>query len=74
MSNKQGDLWGSSIDNGGVGYCCLAEVRTYETIEQGKPATPFMKAGDTVRIEMFDRDGKSIFGTIHNTVIAKDAS
>ena len=74
VSNKQGDLWGSSIDNGGVGYCCLAEVRTYETIEQGKPATPFMKAGDTVRIEMFDRDGKSIFGTIHNTVIAKDAS
>lgn len=70
VSNKQGDLWGSSIDNGGVGYCCLAEVRTYETIEQGKPATSFMKAGDTVRIEMFDADGKTIFGTIHNTVVA----
>ena len=68
VSNKQGDLWGSSIAHGGVGYCCLAEVRTYETIEQGQPATPFMRAGDTVRIEMFDAGGRSVFGTIENTV------
>ena len=68
VSNKQGDLWGSSIANGGVGYCCLAEVRTYETIEQGKPATPFMKQGDKVRIEMFDARGQNIFGTIENRV------
>ena len=51
-----------------MGYCCLAEVRTYETIEQGKPATPFMKQGDTVRIEMFDAQGQNIFGTIENRV------
>ncbi|HRD32924.1 MAG TPA: fumarylacetoacetate hydrolase family protein [Rhodocyclaceae bacterium] len=70
VSNKQGDLWGSSIEHGGVGYCCLAEVRTFETIEQGKPATPFMRAGDVVRIEMFDAAGASIFGTIENTVAA----
>ena len=68
VSNKQGNLWGSSIANGGVGYCCLAEVRTYETIEQGKPITPFMRHGDVVRIEMFDAQGASIFGTIENTV------
>ncbi|MBS0507549.1 MAG: fumarylacetoacetate hydrolase family protein [Proteobacteria bacterium] len=68
VSNKQGDLWGSSIANGGVGYCCLAEVRTYETIEQGKPVTPFMKHGDVVRIEMFDGQGQSIFGRIENEV------
>lgn len=71
VSNKQGDLWGSSIDHGGVGYCCLAEVRTYETIEQGKPATPFMRDGDVVRIEMFDRQGASVFGTIENRVAAR---
>lgn len=71
VSNKQGSLWGSSIDNGGVGYCCLAEVRTYETIEQGQPATPFMKDGDTVRIEMFDVAGNSVFGAIENTVACK---
>ena len=70
VSNKQGNLWGSSIANGGVGYCCLAEVRTYETIEQGKPATPFMRDGDTVRIEMFNAAGESIFGTIENRVHA----
>ena len=71
VSNKQGDLWGSSIDHGGVGYCCLAEVRTYETIEQGKPATSFMRDGDVVRIEMFDRQGRNVFGTIENRVTAR---
>ena len=70
VSNKQGSLHGSSIANGGVGYCCLAEVRTYETIEQGKPATPFMRDGDTVRIEMFNAAGENIFGTIENRVHA----
>lgn len=70
VSNKQGNLWGSSVEHGGVGYCCLAEVRTYETIEQGKPATPFMSAGDVVRIEMFDGEGHSIFGAIENMVAA----
>ena len=68
VSNKQGDLWGSSIENGGVGYCCLAEVRMYETIEQGKPSTPFLRYGDRVRIEMTDPAGESIFGAIENEV------
>jgi fumarylacetoacetate (FAA) hydrolase len=68
VSNKQGNLHGSSIDNGGVGYCCLAEVRMYETIEQGKPQTPFLRFGDTVRIEMMDAEGSSIFGAIDQEV------
>jgi fumarylacetoacetate (FAA) hydrolase len=68
VSNKQGGLHGSSIANGGVGYCCLAEVRMYETIESGKPQTAFLKFGDSVRIEMFDRDGASIFGAIEQRV------
>ena len=68
VSNKQGGLHGSSIENGGVGYCCLAEVRMYETIEQGAPTTPFLHFGDTVRIEMFDQGGASIFGAIDQQV------
>lgn len=68
VSNKQGGLWGSNIENGGVGYCCLAELRMYETIEQGKPTTPFMSYGDKVRIEMLDESGASIFGAIKNEV------
>ena len=73
VSNKQGSLHGSSIANGGVGYCCLAEVRMYETIESGKPQTSFLKFGDTVRIEMFDRAGASIFGAIDQTIAAPAA-
>lgn len=68
VSNKQGSLNGSSIANGGVGYCCLAEVRMYETIEWGKPQTAFLKFGDTVRIEMFDAAGASIFGAIEQRI------
>ena len=68
VSNKQGSLHGSSIANGGVGYCCLAEVRMYETIESGKPQTAFLKFGDSVRIEMKDAQGASIFGAIEQTV------
>ncbi|MYM85589.1 fumarylacetoacetate hydrolase family protein [Duganella sp. BJB1802] len=68
VSNKQGSLHGSSIANGGVGYCCLAEVRMYETIESGKPQTGFLKFGDSVRIEMKDEQGASIFGAIEQTV------
>jgi fumarylacetoacetate (FAA) hydrolase len=68
VSNKQGGLFGSSVANGGVGYCCIAELRMYETIEEGKPKTSFMRFGDRVRIEMRDRNGASIFGAIEQTV------
>ena len=51
------------------GSCCLAEVRTIETIENGAPETPFLRFGDTVHIEMLDRDGKSIFGAIDQKVV-----
>jgi fumarylacetoacetate (FAA) hydrolase len=70
VSNKQGGLQGSSIAHGGVGYCCIAEVRMYETIETGKPQTPYMQFGDRVRIEMLDAQGASIFGAIEQAVQA----
>lgn len=73
VSNKQGGLQGSSIANGGVGYCCIAEVRMYETIETGKPVTAYMQFGDKVRIEMLDRQGASIFGAIDQTVQAYES-
>jgi fumarylacetoacetate (FAA) hydrolase len=50
------------------GSSCIAEKRMLETIEHGKPATPFMRFGDTVRIEMLDRGGRSIFGAIDQEV------
>jgi len=54
------------------GSCCLAEVRTIETIEKGAPETPFLQFGDRVRIEMLDGDGKSIFGAIDQQVVRYD--
>src|SRR5579875_1168326 len=50
------------------GASCLAEQRTVETLRDGKPTTPFLKYGDTVKIEMRDADGNSIFGAIEQTV------
>lgn len=68
VSNKLGDRPGKAIDEGGVGYSCIAEVRTIETIKSGKPSTSFMKFGDRIRIEMNDAAGQSIFGTIDQLV------
>ncbi len=59
---------GKPIADGGVGYSCLAEVRTIETILTGAPKTPFLKAGDKVRIEMKDARRHSIFGAIEQEV------
>ena len=52
----------------------LAEIRMLETIAYGKPSTPFMKFGDTVRIEMYDADNNNIFGSIENQVVKYEAS
>lgn len=51
-----------------LGASCFAEKRTVETLETGKPITPFMSYGDTVRIEMFSRDGQSVFGAIEQRI------
>lgn len=68
VSNKQGTEHGTSIEEGGVGYSCIAEVRMIETIRDGKPSTSFMRFGDTIKIDMKDEAGQSIFGTIEQTV------
>jgi len=52
------------------GVSCLAERRTLEILDTGKPVTPFMKVGDTVAIEMLDAAGRSIFGRIAQRVVA----
>ncbi|NVJ24827.1 MULTISPECIES: fumarylacetoacetate hydrolase family protein [Myxococcus] len=51
------------------GISCLAEQRMIETIEEGKPKTPFMKPGDTIDIEMTGEDGQSVFGRISQKVV-----
>jgi fumarylacetoacetate (FAA) hydrolase len=51
------------------GISCLAERRMIETIERGKPETPFMQAGDRVEIEVVD-GGRSLFGKISQKVVS----
>jgi fumarylacetoacetate (FAA) hydrolase len=69
VSNRDADGGpGRPISEGGIGYSCLAEVRTVETILHGKPVTPFLRFGSRVRIDLQDGAGQSIFGAIDQTV------
>lgn len=51
-----------------TGYACIAEARADEELANGKAATPWLGFGDTVRIEMLDAQGHSIFGAIDQCV------
>jgi len=77
---RAGSIVGSgTVSNKGVekdgrtewpkGYSCIAEKRCIETIQDGAPATEFMRFGDTVRIEMKGLDGRSLFGAIEQEVM-----
>ncbi|MEO8488038.1 MAG: fumarylacetoacetate hydrolase family protein [Betaproteobacteria bacterium] len=70
VSNRENDHPGRPASAGGVGYSCIAEQRTVETILEGKPRTPFLRFGDRVRIEMLDAEGRTIFGAIDQRVRA----
>ena len=76
---RAGSIVGSgTVSNKGVevngkkewpkGYSCIAEKRCIETILDGQPSTPFMRDGDTIRIEMKGKDGQSIFGAIDQKI------
>jgi fumarylacetoacetate (FAA) hydrolase len=52
-----------------VGSSCIVERRAIEVIDHGRAQTPFLKFGDRVRIEMLDKDGRSIFGAIDQKIV-----
>ena len=69
VSNKDSDGGaGKPVADGGLGYSCIAELRTIETIATGAPVTPFLKFGDRVRLEVKDAAGHSVFGAIEQVV------
>ncbi|MDH3634185.1 MAG: fumarylacetoacetate hydrolase family protein [Gammaproteobacteria bacterium] len=68
VSNKLDGEPGKPIAEGGVGYSCIAELRTIEAIDLGASKTSFLNFGDRVRIEMLDATGASIFGAIDQVV------
>lgn len=49
-----------------AGVSCLAELRTKEVIQYGTAKTPYLKAGDSVRIEVLDPENRTVFGAIQN--------
>jgi fumarylacetoacetate (FAA) hydrolase len=68
---RAGSVIGSgtvSNKDASLGYSCIAEQRSLETIETGEAVTAYMRFGDTIRIEMLDKSGKSVFGAIEQTV------
>jgi fumarylacetoacetate (FAA) hydrolase len=68
---RAGSIIGSgtiSNKDGKKGYACIAEKRALEMIADGEATTPFMKFGDTIRIEMLNADGKSVFGAIDQKI------
>jgi fumarylacetoacetate (FAA) hydrolase len=71
VSNRDADGGpGKPVTQGGLGYSCIAEIRMIETIANGAPTTPFLRAGDRVTVEMRDARGASIFGAIDQVVVA----
>ncbi len=69
VSNKGADGGpGKPVSDGGLGYACIAEQRTVETILTGGAKTGFMAHGDRIRIEMLDDRHHSIFGAIEQDI------
>jgi fumarylacetoacetate (FAA) hydrolase len=68
---KAGALVGSgtvSNQDKDAGYACIMEKRLVEQVELGAAKTEFLKFGDSVKIEMFDHHGETIFGAIEQRV------
>jgi fumarylacetoacetate (FAA) hydrolase len=63
----------SNADYRTVGSACIAERRAIEIADQGKAITEYMRFGDRIRIEMFDAEGRSIFGAIDQRIVPADA-
>jgi len=71
VSNRDADGGpGKPVSEGGLGYSCIAEIRTVETLLGGKPSTRFLTPGDNVRIWMDDEEGHPVFGVIEQQVVA----
>ena len=70
ISNRDPDGGaGKPVADGGLGYSCIAEIRMIETIRDGEAKTSFMDVGDTIRIEVKDAKGHTVFGAIEQDVV-----
>ena len=51
-----------------VGSSCFSEIRMIEKINSAEIKTPFMRFGDHIKIEMLNKDGENIFGSIEQKI------
>lgn len=51
-----------------TGFGCIAEARVHEQYQHGAATTPFLRFGDSVRIDMLDGAGRSIFGAVEQHI------
>ena len=56
----------------GKGCSSLYGIRALEQISGAEVTTPYLKFGDSIKIEMLDKHGKSIFGAIDQKVAQAD--
>lgn len=59
----------SNANHEEVGSTCISERRGIEIIASGRPSTPFMRFGDTVRMEARKADDAPLFGAIEQSVV-----
>lgn len=57
-----------------VGSSCISKRRAIELVAHGAPRTPFMRFGETVRMEMLGPNGRSVFGAIQQRVVVNRAN
>lgn len=51
-----------------AGHACIAEARADEELAGNPARTPWLRIGDSVRIEMLDAQGRSVFGAIDQRI------
>jgi fumarylacetoacetate (FAA) hydrolase len=66
IANRHDETLPIKVD--GIGFACIAEARSVERQKYGRPRTPFLKAGDRVRIAAVDKEERPVFGMIDQTV------
>ena len=68
---KAGTIIGSGTvfnKEGSKGNSSIFATRALEIIANGQASTPYLQFGDVLKIEMLDKNGKSIFGAIEQKI------
>lgn len=58
----------SNFDAARVGSGCIAERKALDELDPGATPTPYLRFGETVRMEALDAAGQSVFGAIEQRV------